>query len=105
MPLKRGDDLSYTLLTNGSASGSAVAIKGGEYMFFAEGTAGGSTTSLQMQNPNGTWANIAIFAGSIVSSSSLPFSQAQIALPAGNVRVALSGGSPSGVSAWLVGVG
>lgn len=105
MPLKRGDDTAYTLLSSGSATGSAVAIKGGEYMFFAEGTASGATVTLQMQNPNGNWATVLIFAGSAVSFTTLPNCQAAINLPAGSVRVGISGGSPTGISAWLVGCG
>ena len=105
MPIRRGDDISYTLLAAGSASGSAVGIKGGEYMFIAEGTIGASTISLQVQNPNGNWVDVQVFTGSIVKFTTLPANQTAIDLPAGNVRCALTGGTPSGVSAWLVGLG
>ncbi|MEK0416827.1 MAG: hypothetical protein RI949_833 [Pseudomonadota bacterium] len=105
MPIKRGDDLAYALLSAGSATGSAVAVKGGEYIFMAEGTVGGATVTLQIQNPNGNWATVAVFSGSLVSFTSLPAAQTGIVLPAGNVRCGISGGSPSGISAWLVGTG
>jgi hypothetical protein len=105
MPIRRADDSSYTLASNLSATGSAVAIKGGEYQFSAEGTVGGSTISLQFQTPNGTWSDLLIFAGSPVKSTTLPFTQTQIDLPAGNVRMAATGGTPSALYAYLVGLG
>jgi hypothetical protein len=105
MPIRKCDSQSYTLLSNGSATGSAVQIPGGEYHFMAEGTISGATATLQMQSPNGTWSTVSIFAGSAVSATVLPFSQAGISLPAGNVRIALTGGTPSAIYAYLVGVG
>lgn len=105
MPLRRGDDLSYTLLSNAGATGSGVAIKGGEYIITIEGTAGGTTSSLQIQTPNGAWSDISVYSGSKVSSTTLPYSQTGIDLPAGNVRVALTGGTPSAVYAYLIGLG
>jgi hypothetical protein len=54
MTVRRSDDIQYTLLANGSATGSAVPIKGGEYIFQVEGTAGGATFALQMLSPNNT---------------------------------------------------
>jgi hypothetical protein len=105
MPIRRADDITYTLATNLSATGTAVAIKGGEYQFSVEGTVGGSTISLQFQTPNGTWSDLLIFAGSPVKSTTLPFTQTQIDLPAGNVRMAATGGTPSALYAYLVGLG
>lgn len=105
MSSKRGDDNLYVLLASGSASGSAVPIKGGEYTFLVEGTAGSSTIALQLQNPNGTWATVQVFNSSPVQFTVLPGCQTAIDLPAGNVRVSMAGGTPSGISAWLVGLG
>jgi len=111
MPIRRSDDLSYTLASNATStasgvnSGNGVAIKGGEYHFFAEGTVGGSTISLQIQSPNGTWSNVLVFSGSAVASTTLPFSQAQIDLPPGLVRMAATGGTPTGLYSYLVGLG
>ena len=105
MPIRRADDGSYTLASNLSATGSAVAIKGGEYIFTVEGTVSGSTISLQIQTPNGTWSDVSIFAGSVVKSTTLPLAQTQIDLPAGNVRMAATGGTPSALYAYLVGLG
>ena len=105
MPIRRADDNSYVLATNLSATGSAVPIKGGEYLFSAEGTVGGASISLQFQTPNGAWADVLIFAGSAVKSTTLPFVQTQIDLPAGNVRMAATGGTPSALYSYLVGLG
>lgn len=105
MSIRRADDVSYTLLENGSANGSAVAIKGGEYIVFFNGTIGSSTVSLQVQSPNGVWADVEVFTGQKVAYTTLPRSQTGIDLPAGNVRVALTGGTPSGIYAYLVGLG
>jgi len=105
MPIRRADDTSYTLGSNISATGASTAIKGGEYMFTAEGTAGGTTTSLQVQSLNGVWSDISVYSGSVVKSTTLPYVQTGISLPAGNVRVALTGGTPSAIYAYLVGEG
>lgn len=111
MPIRRADDVTYTLASNASStatgvnSGNGVAIKGGEYQFTAEGTVGGSTISLQMLTPNGTWSDLLIFAGSPVKSTTLPFTQTQIDLPAGLVRMAATGGTPTGLYSYLVGLG
>ena len=105
MPVRRADDQQYTLLSAGSATGSAVAIKGGEYHFMVDGTVGGSTISLQMQAPSGVWSDVQIFSGSIVKFTTLPANQSGVDLPAGNVRCACTGGTPSGINAYLVGLG
>jgi hypothetical protein len=105
MSLKRADDNSYTLLSGGSATGSAVAIRGGEYIAFFDGTISGATVSLQIQSPSGVWMAVEVFTGSAVSYSTLPRSQTGIDRPAGNVRAAVSGGSPSGLNVYLVGLG
>lgn len=105
MPIRRADDTQYTLLSSGSATGSAVDIRGGEYMVFFDGTIGGSTISLQVQSPSGTWIDVDVFTGSTVKYTALPRSQTGISLPMGKVRCALTGGTPSGINAFLVGLG
>lgn len=105
MTVRRADDVAYTLLSNGAATGGSVAIKGGEYMIQVEGTAGGATFALQMQSPNGTWTPVLIFAGSAVSTTTLPYGQTAIDLPAGNVRLAVTGGTPSAIFGYLIGLG
>ena len=106
MPVNRCDPLAYNLGSNLSDTGAAVAIPGGEYMFWAEGTPAGATTSLQFQAPfTTTWIDVQVFNGSPVKSATLPFSQTAIDLPAGNVRVAITGGTITGLYASLIGLG
>ena len=105
MPIRRADDTLYQLGTSLSATGNAVAVKGGEYMFCVEGTAGGATLSLQMQAASGTWMDVQVFTGAVVKFTTLPGNQTGIDLPACNVRVAVTGGTPSGITASLVGLG
>lgn len=105
MPIRRADDSAYTLGTNLSATGSAVAVRGGEYLLMVEGTPGGATINLQVQSPGGTWSPINVYSGSVVQATTLPYSQTGIMLPACNVRIALTGGTPSGINAYLVGLG
>ncbi len=111
MPIVRRDDQAYTLATNASStatgvnSGNGISVPGGEYMFFVEGTIGASTLSLQMRSPNGTWSDIQIFSGAIVKFTVLPGNQTGINLPAGIVRVAATGGTPSGLYSFLIGCG
>lgn len=105
MPIRRADDKAYTLLTAGSATGSAVAINGGEYQFMVDGTVGSSTISLQVQSPSGAWMDVQVFTGSVVKFTTLPGNQSAIDLPAGNVRCACTGGTPSNINAYLIGLG
>lgn len=112
MPIRRADDTSYTLATaatstaTGVNSGNGVQIKGGEYHFLVEGTVGSSTISLQIQIPGSSnWTDVQIYTGSVVKFTTLPANQSGIDLPAGLVRMAATGGTPSGLNAYLVGLG
>lgn len=105
MPIRRADDLTYSLLVAGSATGASVAVKGGEYQFMVDGTVSGSTISLQIQSPSGVWIDAQVFTGSVVKFTTLPGSQTAIDLPAGNVRCACTGGTPTGINAYLIGLG
>ena len=105
MPIRRCDDQLYALLTGGSSTGSPVAIKGGEYMFMCEGTVGASTISLQIQTPQASWTDVQVFTGAVVKFTTLPGNQTGITLPACNVRCAMTGGTPAGIFAYLIGLG
>jgi hypothetical protein len=105
MSIRRADDSRYTLLSAGSATGSAVTIPGGEYIVFFDGTIGSSTVSLQVQSPSGVWSDVEVFTGQKVAYTTLPRSQTGIDLPSGAVRCALTGGTPSGINCYLVGLG
>lgn len=104
----RSDGLLYTLLTNASATGAAVHVRGGTYMWLMDGAAGGATFQLQIQLPvTGTWtvvSNLPVAAGAMTSTT-LPDIVTPLSLPDGNYRLQVSGGSPSGVYAWLMGLG
>ena len=105
MPARRADDTSYALLVNGFATGNGVVIKGGEYMIYFDGNLNGATISLQTLSPSGQWMTVEAFTGSAISYSNTPRSQTGIDLPAGQARCALNGGTPSGINAYLVGLG
>jgi hypothetical protein len=102
----RADSQIYVLATGQSASGAGVPVRGGEYMFLANGTPTGSTISLQIQQPDGTWCDVGALAGNaIVKNTALPFTASPINLPACVVRMAAAGGTPTGLNAWLCGIG
>lgn len=104
MSVRRSDDGDYALGSNISATGSAVRIKGGQYTFTVEGTFSGTTASLQLQTQNNTWIDV-----NTHSNATVKYTAAAVAtgiyLPAGSVRVALTGGTPSAIYAYLVGQG
>jgi hypothetical protein len=104
MSVRRADDNKYTLLSNASASGAVVNILGGQYIFMAEGTVGGATISLQVVSPNGTATTVKAF-NNAVSTTTLPYSQTPVDLPAGTVQAVVAGGTPSALFAYLVGLG
>lgn len=105
MSLRRADDNVYTLASGASATGSAVAIRGGEYIFSVE-YAGTATLTLQVQSPNGTWLTVNEFNASPVSFTASGM-QTAIDLPMGNVRVNVASGTPtaSSIYAYLIGLG
>lgn len=105
MPNLRTDSATYALLVNGNATGASVRITGGEYMVYFDGTISGATISLQTQSPSGQWMDVEVFTANPVRYTALPRSQTGINLPAGQVRCALSGGSPTNINAYLVGLG
>ena len=111
MPVRRADDQLYTLASaatstaTGVNSGNGVQIPGGEYQFMVEGTVGGSTISLQIKSPTGVWMDVQVFTGAVVKFTTLPGNQSAIDLPAALVRMAATGGTPSGLNACLIGLG
>jgi len=105
MSVRRADDNTYTLLSNASASGAATTILGGKYIFMVEGTVGGATITLQVQSPNGTFETVLVYDNSAVSTTTLPYALTGIDLPAGAVKAVVSGGAPSALYGYLVGLG
>lgn len=117
--MSRSDAQIYDLNTGGvwtgvpgtqgaalTATGPSTPIRGGRYLFSADGTPGGGTTSLQVQLLDNTWCDIGALSGNaIVKSTTLPFVVTPIELPACNVRCALTGATSPSVNAALAGVG
>lgn len=81
-----------TLLSNASATGSAVVWGGGPGVFMLAGTVGGATITLQVLGPDGSTyltAATALTAVGIV----------EFRLPPGTIRALVAGGTPSGLYA------
>lgn len=106
MSVRRADDTLYVLGTALTATGNAVNINGGEYHFMATGTLGTATDiQLQIQAPDGTWTTVLDLGGyNTVKSTTLPYNATPVYLPAGAVRVLVTGTATS-VNAWLAGMG
>lgn len=85
----------YQLLSSATASGAGVQIPRGEYAFAAYGTFGGATASLERLLPDGTW--LACGAESTLTARG----QCIVDLPGGVYRTSLTGGSPTGMNAFL----
>lgn len=85
------------LLSNASATGSYFTVKGGTYIWSAEGTFSSATLQLQAKNANGTATDIA---GATLTAAG--FISVQLAADA-EVRVAVTG-SPSAIFSSLVAV-
>lgn len=84
------------LLSNGSATSPAFDCPGGDCVFMAAGTFGGATVSLQVQLPDGsTW----LAAGTNTTLTAA--GGGYVILPPGQIRVAVTGGSPSGLYASI----
>lgn len=108
MSVRRADDTRYVLGTALTATGDAVAIGGGQYMFFVEGTAGSATSvRLEIESPNGTWSRIRFPDSTVLSVlvAEMPLAKTPVELPAGNVRLAIIGGAATSINGYLVGLG
>ena len=84
-----------TFLENAAAgtSGERQVHAGGKFGFMAEATWGGGNQKLQIQNPKGTWADVA---SSTLSANGM----AVLYLPAGNYRVVATTSTAN--YTWLV---
>lgn len=80
------------LLSNASATGSAVQWDGGRGVFSLAGTVGGATITLQYLGPDGsTW----LTAATALTAVGLEAFE----LPPGRIRALVAGGAPSGLYA------
>lgn len=82
------------LLENASTTGSWTPWVGGLGTFTVEGTFGGATVSLQLKSKNGTAINVGD-AASLAAAGMCSFE-----VPCGEIRAAVTGGSPSGLYAY-----
>ncbi len=81
-----------TLLSNASATGSAVPWPGGKGAVMLAGTVGGATITLQILGPDGTtWLTGATALTAV--------GVGVIELPCGQIRALVAGGAPSGLYA------
>lgn len=85
----------FTLLSNATATGAAMQIPRGEYAFAAYGTFGGSTVSLERLLPDGSY--LAVGSDATLTARG----QCICDLPGGLYRASVTGGSPSGLNAYL----
>jgi len=84
------------LLQNASATGTAKSWAGGRGAFAVAGTFGGATVTLQILGPDGTtWIGLGTDAA-LTAAGIVGFE-----CPAGQLRAAVSGGSPSGLHAQV----
>lgn len=89
---------AYQLLTNASASGTAVtSIAGGGYILDLSGTFGGTSATFQVTDSSGTYQTIATC--TVACTVAVNISQGSSA------KVVLTGGSPTAMNAKLGGVG
>jgi hypothetical protein len=81
-----------TLLNNASATGAAATWNGGAGVFAVVGTFTGATVALEYLGPDGTtW---------VASAAGLTANGLQrFALPPGQIRASVTGGTPSGLYA------
>lgn len=86
--------LEYVLLSNASATGSAVEVQGGSYIWSTQGTFSGATLTLQALGPDGsTYMDVAAITAA-----------GAVAVNIGDgtsMRVAVAGGPPSGIYSTL----
>lgn len=94
---------SYSLGDNISATGNAVPVVRGTYAFFVEGTLGGAQIELQVEGRPSSWYGVrSADTGSTVTPAQVPYMLTPLRLPAGQYRLSITGGTPSGIYAKLV---
>lgn len=87
------------LLSNATSTGSAALWAGGRGMFKLAGTVGGATVTLQILGPDGTtWQSLGTDAA-LTATGVVDFDA-----PPGQLRAAVSGGSPSGLYAEVASI-
>lgn len=87
------------LLTNASATGSAVRWPGGEGVFEVEGTWAGATVTLQFKTANGTWLDVG------TDTTKTANGAGGFILHPCDVKATVSGGPPSALYAAVTRTG
>jgi len=93
---------TYPLLSNASATGSAVEWPGGAGVFHASGTFSGATIKLQWSPNNSTWFDVDRSGDTYVTFTAAGLGAFE--LPAGYVRAVVTGGPPSAMYADVRGL-
>jgi hypothetical protein len=87
----------FSLITNGSATGSSVIWRGGKGTFLVTGTFGGTTVTLQfLGTDNATWIDVGAEAA-LTAAGLVGFE-----LAAGLIRAEVVGGTPSALYAAAI---
>lgn len=93
----------YTLAENLAATGDEVAVRGGEYAIGVTGDNLNGNVALQILLGT-VWANVvSVGAGQTGHTTTVPFFQTGIRLPAGRYRLQITG-TASGINAYLYGL-
>lgn len=91
---------SFSLLSNASATGSAVAWPGGRGTFEVDGTFGGATVTLSKLGPDGSSYISVGSDGALTAEGVVNFD-----LPPTSIKAVVSGGSPSALYAKATKIG
>ena len=94
-----GNVSAIDLLANASATGGAFTWRGGDGSFLVAGTFGGATVSLQVLGPDG-----ATFLDAGANTTLTAPGIGNFRLPPGQIRAAVTGGSPAGLYAKAAGI-
>ncbi len=94
-----GNASAIDLLSNAAATGAAMTWRGGEGSFMVAGSFGGASVSLQILGPDKTsWIDAG--AATILTANGV----GNFRLPPGQIRAAVSGGTPSALYAKACGI-
>jgi len=92
-------DESLKLLDNASATGLAIQVSGGRYIWAADGTFGGDTLQLQFLGPDGT-SFINVIGASLTAEGAF-----EVLIANGStMKVTVTGGGASGLFSTLTSV-
>lgn len=90
--------LSYKLIENGAATGTAVKVEAGRYLFgVPDGTFSNATVALQWRPESGRTMRTIDALAALTTHGYVG-----VWLPAGEVQATVTGGPPSGVYAYLM---